>query len=136
VKADRFTAFLLVIRVKVSIISADEIISPITGRDTPAYLSEGCGPHLRTSDVSPSARQRRAGGKLFGLLRDCSGKSVLHCPYCHGFEYGGQRLGVLQTMPMSAHQALLIADWRLTTLYLNGGECRMPRYRRRWRVAT
>jgi thioredoxin reductase len=50
------------------------------------------------------------------------GKSVLHCPYCHGFEYGGQRLGVLATMPMSAHQAMLIADWGPTTLYLNGGD--------------
>lgn len=39
------------------------------------------------------------------------GKTVLHCPYCHGFEYADQRLGVLQTMPMSSHQALLIADW-------------------------
>ena len=48
------------------------------------------------------------------------GKSVLHCPYCHGFEYAGRRLGVLQTMPMSAHQAILIADWGPTTLYLNG----------------
>jgi thioredoxin reductase len=50
------------------------------------------------------------------------GKSVLHCPYCHGFEYAGRRLGVLQTSPMSSHQALLIADWGPTTLYLNGGE--------------
>lgn len=50
------------------------------------------------------------------------GKTVLHCPYCHGFEYAGGRLGVLQTMPMSTHQALLIADWGPTTLYLNGGE--------------
>ncbi len=50
------------------------------------------------------------------------GKSVLHCPYCHGFEYGGRRLGVLQTMPMSAHQALLIADWGPTTLFLNGAD--------------
>ncbi|WP_440641842.1 NAD(P)/FAD-dependent oxidoreductase [Bradyrhizobium sp. PUT101] len=50
------------------------------------------------------------------------GKSVLHCPYCHGFEYGGQRLGVLQTMPISSHQALLIADWGPTTLYLNGDD--------------
>ncbi|MDO9361584.1 MAG: NAD(P)/FAD-dependent oxidoreductase [Sphingopyxis sp.] len=50
------------------------------------------------------------------------GKSVLHCPYCHGFEYAGRRLGVLQTMPMSAHQAQLIADWGPTTLYLNGGD--------------
>jgi len=50
------------------------------------------------------------------------GKSVLHCPYCHGFEYAGGRLGVLQMMPMSSHQALLIADWGPTTLYLNGGD--------------
>jgi thioredoxin reductase len=50
------------------------------------------------------------------------GKSVLHCPYCHGFELGGRRLGVLQTMPMSAHQALLIADWGPTTLFLNGAD--------------
>ncbi|UYV16693.1 NAD(P)/FAD-dependent oxidoreductase [Porphyrobacter sp. ULC335] len=50
------------------------------------------------------------------------GKSVLHCPYCHGFEYGGRRLGVLQTMPVSAHQALLIADWGPTTLFLNGAD--------------
>ncbi|MBS0251459.1 MAG: NAD(P)/FAD-dependent oxidoreductase [Proteobacteria bacterium] len=49
------------------------------------------------------------------------GKSVLHCPYCHGLEYAGGRLGVLQTMSMSTHQALLIADWGPTTLYLNGG---------------
>lgn len=50
------------------------------------------------------------------------GKSVLHCPYCHGFEYAGQRLGVLYSTPMSAHQALLITEWGPTTLYLNGNE--------------
>lgn len=50
------------------------------------------------------------------------GKSVLHCPYCHGFEFSGRRLGVLQTMPMSANQALLIADWGPTTLFLNGAD--------------
>ncbi|WP_102958907.1 NAD(P)/FAD-dependent oxidoreductase [Mangrovicella endophytica] len=50
------------------------------------------------------------------------GKSVLHCPYCHGYEFAGRRLGVLQTMPMSAHQAQLIAEWGPTTLFLNGGD--------------
>ncbi|MBS7810038.1 NAD(P)/FAD-dependent oxidoreductase [Roseococcus pinisoli] len=50
------------------------------------------------------------------------GKSVLHCPYCHGFEYAGERLGVLGSTPMSAHKALLIAEWGPTTLYLDGGE--------------
>ena len=48
------------------------------------------------------------------------GHSVLHCPYCHGYEFSGQRLGVLSVSPMSLHQAMLIAEWGPTTLYLNG----------------
>lgn len=48
------------------------------------------------------------------------GRSVLHCPYCHGYEFSGQRLGVLYMSPFSFHQALLIAEWGPTTLYLNG----------------
>ena len=45
---------------------------------------------------------------------------MLHCPYCHGYEFSGQRLGVLHVSPMSLHQAMLIAEWGPTTLYLNG----------------
>jgi thioredoxin reductase len=48
------------------------------------------------------------------------GRSVLHCPYCHGFEFSGRRLGVLHVSPMSLHQAMLIAEWGPTTLFLNG----------------
>ncbi len=48
------------------------------------------------------------------------GRSVLHCPYCHGFEFSGQRLGVLSVSPRSVHQAMLIAEWGPTTFYLNG----------------
>lgn len=50
------------------------------------------------------------------------GKSVLHCPYCHGYEFAGGQMGVLQSGPMSSHQAMLIADWGPTTLYLNGSD--------------
>lgn len=50
------------------------------------------------------------------------GKSVLHCPYCHGIEFSDQELGVLYRVPMSVHQASLIAEWGPTTLYLNGAE--------------
>lgn len=49
------------------------------------------------------------------------GRSVLHCPYCHGYEFSGQRLGVLNVSPTSIHQAMLIPEWGPTTLYLNGG---------------
>lgn len=50
------------------------------------------------------------------------GKSVLHCPYCHGYEFAERRLGVLAVSPLSFHQAMLIAEWGPTTLYLNGGD--------------
>jgi thioredoxin reductase/trans-aconitate methyltransferase len=35
------------------------------------------------------------------------GIDVLHCPYCHGWEVRGKRIGVLATGPAAAHQALL-----------------------------
>jgi thioredoxin reductase len=49
------------------------------------------------------------------------GHSVLYCPYCHGYEFSGQRLGVLNISPMSLLQAMVIPDWGPTTFYLNGG---------------
>lgn len=39
------------------------------------------------------------------------GTTVLHCPYCHGWEVRGQRLGVLTISPLSLHQAELIRQW-------------------------
>ncbi|NTY41343.1 NAD(P)/FAD-dependent oxidoreductase [Burkholderia diffusa] len=48
------------------------------------------------------------------------GISVLHCPYCHGYEVSGQRLGVLATHPLSVHQAILIPDWGPTTWFTQG----------------
>ena len=50
------------------------------------------------------------------------GKTVLHCPYCHGIEFSDRELGVLYRMPMSVHQASMVAEWGPTTLYLNGAE--------------
>ncbi|MBZ9673266.1 NAD(P)/FAD-dependent oxidoreductase [Mesorhizobium sp. ES1-3] len=48
------------------------------------------------------------------------GKTVLHCPYCHGYEVSGGPLGVLATGPMSMHQTQLISDWGDVTLFGNG----------------
>jgi len=54
-------------------------------------------------------------------LRERWGLTVLHCPYCHGYEVADGRLGVLATSPMSMHQALLIPDWSAdVTLFTNG----------------
>ena len=48
------------------------------------------------------------------------GRSVLHCPYCHGYEIGGGPIGVLGRLPASVHQASLIADWGDVTLFTAG----------------
>jgi thioredoxin reductase len=54
-------------------------------------------------------------------LRERWGVTVLHCPYCHGFEVAGRRLGILATSELSMHQALLIPDWSDdVTLFTNG----------------
>ena len=40
-------------------------------------------------------------------LREHWGRDVVHCPYCHGWEFRDRAIGVLATGPMSVHQALL-----------------------------
>jgi thioredoxin reductase len=47
------------------------------------------------------------------------GKSVFHCPYCHGFEIGGGNIGVIANGPLSVHAASLIADWGDVTFFTN-----------------
>lgn len=54
-------------------------------------------------------------------VRERWGVTVLHCPYCHGYEVGDRRLGVLATSEMSMHQATLLRDWSDdVTLFTNG----------------
>lgn len=48
------------------------------------------------------------------------GRSVFHCPYCHGYEVAGP-IGVLAASPMSIHHAQMLPDWGPTTYFLNGG---------------
>ena len=48
------------------------------------------------------------------------GKSVFHCPYCHGYELNEGRIGVLASSPMSVHQAQMLPHWGQVTLFTNG----------------
>jgi thioredoxin reductase len=50
-------------------------------------------------------------------LQERWGRTVLHCPYCHGYELGGGPIGVLGVSAMSVHQALVVADWGDVTLF-------------------
>jgi thioredoxin reductase len=48
------------------------------------------------------------------------GRSIFHCPYCHGYELDQGRIGVIATGPMSIHQAQLLPEWGNTTFFPNG----------------
>jgi thioredoxin reductase len=48
------------------------------------------------------------------------GRSVFHCPYCHGYELDQDRIGVIAAGPMSLHQAQLLPDWGPVTFFTNG----------------
>lgn len=48
------------------------------------------------------------------------GKSVHHCPYCHGYELDRGKIGVIGTGPMSIHQAEIVSEWGDVTFFLNG----------------
>lgn len=47
------------------------------------------------------------------------GKSIFHCPYCHGYELEQGHIGVLAASPLALHHALMLPDWGPTTLFTN-----------------
>ena len=47
------------------------------------------------------------------------GNAVFHCPYCHGYELGKGRIGVIATGDMSLHQAQFLTEWGDVTLLVN-----------------
>lgn len=52
---------------------------------------------------------------------ECWGRSVLHCPYCHGYEVHSQPLGILANGEVGYELATLIQQWsRHLTLYTDG----------------
>jgi len=79
-----------------------------------------------TGEVFRAKRLLLATGVLDHLpdlpgFADCWGISVLHCPYCHGYEVRDQRLGVLANGDAAFEFARLLLNWsRNLTLFTNG----------------
>lgn len=54
-------------------------------------------------------------------LADRWGKTVLHCPYCHGWEFAGQRIAVLALSSAALHQIELLRQWTDDLTFLSAG---------------
>jgi thioredoxin reductase len=51
------------------------------------------------------------------------GKTVIHCPFCHGYEVAGTPWGLVYSSPMSLHGPVLYANWTDDiSLFLDGHE--------------
>ena len=58
---------------------------------------------------------------------ECWGISILHCPYCHGFEYNSKVTGIIGNGDMGFELAKVIRNWTdKLTLYTNGTSTLSP----------
>jgi thioredoxin reductase len=58
---------------------------------------------------------------------ECWGISVIHCPYCHGYEYRGKATGIMMNNEHAADFAKFIQNWTPNlTLFTNGPSVLTP----------
>ncbi|MES2555299.1 MAG: NAD(P)/FAD-dependent oxidoreductase [Bacteroidota bacterium] len=58
---------------------------------------------------------------------ECWGISVIHCPYCHGYEYSHKRTGIFTNGDMAFEVGKLISNWtKDLTIFTNGKSTLTP----------
>lgn len=69
-------------------------------------------------------------------VAECWGKSAIHCPYCHGYEYRGQPTGTLLNGDAALEHARLLRQWTdQLTVFTNGPATFAPEQRARLAAA-
>lgn len=53
---------------------------------------------------------------------ECWGISVIHCPYCHGYEYGHQHTGIFANGEIAFEMAKLISNWTKDLILFTNGK--------------
>jgi len=48
------------------------------------------------------------------------GRSVFHCPYCHGYELEAGPIGIIASSELAQHHAIMLPDWGKPILFVNG----------------
>jgi thioredoxin reductase len=87
---------------------------------------EGFVLELADGSREPSRRVLLAGGMDYRFpdlpgIAERWGRSVFHCPFCHGWEVRDEPLGVLDRGPSGVQRALLLLDWRDDVTLLASG---------------
>lgn len=55
-------------------------------------------------------------------IKECWGKTVIHCPYCHGYEFHGQKTAILSNGENAIHYAQLVGNLTKELTILSNGK--------------
>lgn len=93
-------------------------VERITG-EAGAFVLEG-PEEVRAARVILAYGQRDRLPEIPGLA-ECWGKTVVQCPYCHGYELADRTTGLLAWEAIPMHHAVHLADWTDDLILLENG---------------
>lgn len=97
----------------------DEVLD-VTGEDLDFQIKTASGQRIAAKKVLFATGIKDQLPDIDGLAA-CWGISVIHCPYCHGYEYRSEPTGLLMNGEMAFEKARMIHHWtNQLTLFTNG----------------
>ncbi|MCF0057039.1 NAD(P)/FAD-dependent oxidoreductase [Dyadobacter sp. CY356] len=97
-----------------------DFVIDISGTDNNFLVKTMAGKTFKTRKILFSTGIKDILPQIPGFT-ECWGISVIHCPYCHGYEYKGQTTGILANDDHAIDFVKLIGNWtQELTLFTNG----------------
>jgi thioredoxin reductase len=97
-----------------------DTVTTITGKSNDFVVETASGQVIRAKKILLAAGVRDLLPPIEGFAA-CWGISVIHCPYCHGYEYRAQPTGILVNGPTALDFGKLIRNWtKELTIFTNG----------------
>ena len=92
----------------------------VTGSDGNFVVSTAAGSVYNSKKILFATGVKDSMPNIPGFA-ECWGTSVIHCPYCHGYEYNGKLTGILLNGDVAADMALMISNWTNNlSIFTNG----------------
>jgi len=98
----------------------DDVVTKVSGENNDFEVFTASGTIEKARKLIFSTGVKDLMPEIPGFT-SCWGISVIHCPYCHGYEYRDQVTGILANGDTAFEMALLIYNWaKQLTIFTNG----------------
>jgi thioredoxin reductase len=103
-----------------SVTYVNGLVTAVNGSDYNFQVSVSSGEVYTSSKLLFATGVKDVLPKTPGF-KECWGKSIIHCPYCHGYEYADQATGIIANGDMAFEFGRLIRNWSQNlTIFTNG----------------